>query len=93
MRLATVKFMAVPVEVTVNRERRIKLLKNRRSQVLKIPRAFELPGDEAVIRKEGGRLIIEPAPPKSPLAVLAALSPLDEAFPAVAELPVDSVEL
>ncbi len=45
------------------------------------------------MRKEGERLIIEPAPPKSLLAVLATLAPLDEDFSRVADLPLDPVEL
>jgi antitoxin VapB len=80
-------------EVLVIPERHVKLFKNGRNQAVRIPREFELPGDEAVIRKEGDRLIIEVAPPKSLLAVLSTLSPLDEAFPPIPELPVDSVEL
>ena len=39
------------------------------------------PGEDAILRKEGDRLIIEPAPPKSLLALLATLAPLDEKFP------------
>jgi antitoxin VapB len=69
------------------------LFKNGRNQAVRIPREFELPGDEAVMRKEGDRLIIELAPPKSLMAVLETLSPLDEAFPPIPELPVDSIEL
>jgi antitoxin VapB len=80
-------------EVLVIPERHVKLFKNGRNQAVRISREFELPGDEAVIRKEGDRLIIEVAPPKSLLAVLSTLSPLDEAFPPIPELPVDSVEL
>jgi hypothetical protein len=38
---------------------------------VRILREFELPREDAIIRKEGQRLIIEPAPPKSLLAVLA----------------------
>ena len=34
-------------------------------------REFELPGRDAIVRKEGDRLIIEPTPPKSLLALLA----------------------
>jgi len=34
------------------------------------------------MRKEGNRLIIEPVPPKSLLAVLATLQPLSEDFSA-----------
>lgn len=74
-------------------ERHVKLFKNGRNQAVRIPREFELPGENALMRKEGDRLIIEPAPPKSLLAVLATLRPLNEAFPPIPELPVDSVEL
>jgi virulence-associated protein VagC len=38
---------------------------------VRIPREFELPGEDAIIRKGGQRLIIEPAPPKSLLAGLS----------------------
>ncbi len=83
----------VPEEVTVIPERRVKLFKNGRNQAVRIPREFELPGDTAIMRKEGDRLIIEPTQPTSLLAVLATLRPLGEAFPPIAELPVDPVEL
>jgi virulence-associated protein VagC len=42
--------------------RRVKLFKNGRNQAVRIPREFELPGSDAIIRKEGERLVIEPAP-------------------------------
>ncbi len=77
----------------MSRERRVKLFKNGRNQAVRIPREFELPGDEAIMRKEGDRLILEPAQPTSLLAVLARLQALDEEFPSIAELPVDPVEL
>src|SRR5258708_34947214 len=62
-------------------ERRVKLFTNGRNQAVRIPREFELPGNDATIRREGRRLIIEPAPPKSLLAVLASLPTLGEDFP------------
>ncbi len=74
-------------------ERYVKLFKNGRNQAVRIPREFELPGEEAVMRKEGDRLIIEPAPPKSLLAVLATLTPLHEDFPPIADFPLDPVDL
>ncbi len=83
----------VPKEVTVGSERHVKLFKNGRNQAVRIPRDFELPGDAAIMRKDGDRLIIEPTQPKSLLAVLATLQPLDEALPPIPELPVDPVEL
>jgi antitoxin VapB len=73
-------------------ERYVKLFKNGGNQAVRIPREFELPGEVVLIRKEGDRLIIEPAPPKSLLAVLATLRPLDEEFPPIPELPINSVD-
>jgi len=64
-------------------ERHVKLFKNGRNQAVRIPREFELPGKDALIRKEGDRLIIEPIPPKSLLAVLATLRTIEEDFPPI----------
>lgn len=66
---------------------------NGRNQALRIPREFELPGTEAILHKEGDRLIIEPVEPTSLLALLATLEPLDEEFPPIPKLPVDPVDL
>ena len=43
--------------------------------------------------EQGERLVSEPAPPRSLLAVLATLEPLNEEFPPIPELPTDSVDL
>jgi antitoxin VapB len=45
------------------------------------------------MRKEGNRLIIEPAPAKSLRAVLAGLKPLREKFPPISDLPPDAIDL
>jgi len=45
------------------------------------------------MRKEGDRLIIEPAPPKSLLSVLAPLRRLDENFAPILDEPPDRVDL
>jgi antitoxin VapB len=74
-------------------ERHVRVFKNGRNQAVRIPRGFELPGEDAIMRKEGSRLIIEPAPPKSLLAVLATLTPLSEDFPRIRDLPPDPVDL
>jgi len=68
-------------------ERHVRLFKNGRNQALRIPRDFELPGDEAIIRKEGNRLIVEPVARPTLLAVLATLEPLNEDFPEIEDLP------
>jgi antitoxin VapB len=74
-------------------ERRVRLFKNGRNQAVRIPREFELPGEEAILRKEGDRLILEPAAPTSLIAVLDMLEPLEEEFPAVPDLPINGVDL
>ena len=74
-------------------ERQVKIFRNGRNRAVRIPREFEFPGDDAIIRKEGKRLIIEPAPRKSLLAVLKTLKPLDEDFPATDDSPPEPVEI
>jgi len=78
---------------SVIREQHVKLFRNGRNQAVRIPREFELPGNDAIMRKEGERLIIEAAPPKSLLGVLDRLSPIDEQFPPIVELASDTVDL
>lgn len=76
-------------------ERHVRLFRNGRNQALRIPREFELEGEEAIIRREGDRLIVEPVRKGRLLALLATLEPVDETFPDVDESlpPVDDVEL
>lgn len=76
-------------------ERRVSLFRNGRNQAIRIPREFELEGDEAIIHKEGNRLIIEPAKKPGLLEILSQMKPLDEAFPDVdtAVLPLDDIDL
>ena len=74
-------------------EKHVRVFKNGRNQAVRIPREFALPGKDAIMRKEGSRLIIEPAPPKSLLALLATLTPLSEDFPPIRDLPPDPVDL
>lgn len=64
-------------------------------QILTIPPEFAVTGTEVILRKEGERLIIEPISPSSLLALLTALSDLEEDFPNVDEglLPVDDITL
>jgi len=63
-------------------------------QTLRIPQEFELASDEAMLHKEGDRLIIEPVQKPSLLALLATLEPIDEPFPNIDDLPpLDDIEL
>lgn len=66
-------------------QRRVRLFRNGRNQALRIPREFELEGDEAIVHREGDRLIVEPVRKGKLLALLASLEPLDVPFPDVDE--------
>ncbi len=74
-------------------ERHVKLFKNGPNQAVRIPREFELPGDDAIMRKDGNKLIIEAAPPRSVLALLATLNPIDEEFPSIPDETPNEVEI
>ena len=73
--------------------RHVKLFRNGRNQAVRIPREFELPGEDAVMRKEGNRLVIESAPAQSLLAFLRTLEPLKEDFPPIPDKPPEPVDL
>jgi antitoxin VapB len=74
-------------------ERHVKLFRIGRDQVVRIPGEFELPGEDAIIRKDGERLIIEPLAARSLLALLATLTALDEDFPSIDDPAPDPVAL
>ena len=75
-------------------ERIVALFRNGRNQALRIPRDLELPGNEALLRKEGDRLILEPVRRPSVLELLASWEPLEEEFPEIEDPPpVDDVDL
>jgi len=73
--------------------RHVKLFRNGRNQAVRIPREFEFPGEDAIMRKEGDRLIIEPAPKKSLLALLASWEPLDEDIGPIEDPPPEPFDL
>lgn len=76
-------------------ERLVRLFRNGRNQAIRIPREFELESNEAIIHKEGDRLIIEPVKKPSLLEILSQMKPLDETFPDVdaGVLPLDDIDL
>ena len=75
--------------------RQVRLFRNGANQAVRIPKEFELPGKEAVMRREGNRLIIEAVTPK-PASLADAMKDWendDEPFPDVDEglLPLDDI--
>jgi antitoxin VapB len=57
--------------------------RNGRNQAVRIPVEFELPGDEAIMRRDGDRLVIEPVRMRGLVALLKTMKPLEEGFPAI----------
>ena len=69
----------------MHNERHISLFRNGCSQAIRIPRDFELEGTEAIICKEGDKLIIEPVKRKSLKELLPVLPTLDDDFPEIVD--------
>ncbi len=70
-------------------ERRARLFRNGRNQAVRIPREFELPGDEVILYKDGDRLIMEPVKKPNGLdKLLASWESLDEELPEIEDPPV-----
>lgn len=67
--------------------REVRLFRNNGDKTVRIPVDFELPGDRALLRKEGDRLILEPVRRAGLLGLLAQWEPLDDAFPDIADEP------
>lgn len=73
--------------------RTVRLFRNNRNQAVRIPKEFELPGEEAVLRKEGDRLIIEPANTITLLGLLKSMSPIDDELPTIDDPLPEEVDL
>ena len=75
----------------MSEQRRVSLFRNGRNQAVRIPVEFELPGNEAIMHRDGERLVIEPVRKHGLVALLQAMRPLDEDFPEI-EDPVPTPE-
>jgi antitoxin VapB len=73
--------------------RRVRIFRNGRNQAVRIPREFEFAGEEAVMTRDGDRLILEPPPKMGLAAYLAHLTPLDEEFPPFEDMPAEPVDI
>lgn len=75
-----------------------KLFRNNRSQAVRIPVEFELPGEKVLISREGDRLVIEPVRKHGLTALLAQwakeppLGPEDD-FLQIDDTPVKAEEI
>ncbi len=76
--------------------RRVRLFKNGSSQAVRIPREFELPGNEAILRREeSGRLILESLSRPKLIDILSTWTPLDkkDRLPVIGDRPPEPLEI
>lgn len=72
---------------------RVRLVRTANGQRLDIPPGFMLGGDEAVLRTEGDRLVVEPVASATLLSVLSGLEDIDEDWPEIEDAVPDDVRL
>ena len=84
----------MPSSSPPSRPKEAKLFRNNRSQAVRIPVEFELPGDRVLIHREGNKLVLEPVLRPSNIVELLAqwrqeplLGPEDQ-FPDVDDAPI-----
>jgi len=64
-------------------QRHVRLFRDGRNQAVCIPVEFELPGDQAIMRRDGERLVIEPVRKRGLTALLKTMKPLEQGFPEI----------
>lgn len=82
----------MPPEDGAPQKRLVRLFRNGANQAVRIPKEFELPGKEALIHRDGDRLVIEPPPQvlvkgsaAALLTLLATMDPIEEGPPPLDE--------
>jgi antitoxin VapB len=79
-------------EVDMQTKRSVRLFRNGRSQAVRIPKELELPGSEAMIYRDGDRLVLEAKRKQTLEELLASWEPIDEEFPEIDDPPPEPVE-
>ena len=72
----------------MSEQRHVRLFRNGRNQAVRIPVEFELPGDEAIMMRDGDRLVIELVSVRRGLiALLKTMKPLDGEISSTSTIP------
>jgi antitoxin VapB len=70
-------------EIPMTEHRHVKLFRNGRNQAVRIPVEFELPGNEAIMHRDGERLVIEPVRKRGLVALLKTMKPIESGIPEI----------
>ena len=62
-------------------QRHVRLFRNGRNQAVRIPVEFELPGNEAIMYRDGERLVIELVRKRGLVALLRTMRPIESGIP------------
>ena len=62
-------------------QRHVRLFRNGRNQAVRIPVEFELPGNEAIMHRDGERLVIEPLRKRGLVTLLKTMKPTESGIP------------
>lgn len=68
---------------SMGKHRRVKLFREDRNQAVHIPVEFELLGNEAIVRRNEKRPVIEPVRKCGLVSLLKSMEPLSEGFPEI----------
>src|SRR6516164_8953892 len=72
---------------SMSEQRHVRLFRNGRNQAVRIPVEFELPGSEAIMHRDGDRLVIEPVRKRGLVALLKTMKPVEDRFPEIDDPP------
>ena len=78
-------FICICLQVVNGRSKTCQTIQEWPQSAVRIPVEFELPGDEAIMHRDGDRLVIEPVRKRGLVALLATMKPLDDDFPEMAD--------
>ena len=67
----------------MSEQRHVRLFRNGRNQAVRIPVEFELPGNEAIMHRDGDRLVIEPVRKRGLVALLKSMQLIEDASPEI----------
>jgi antitoxin VapB len=67
----------------MSEQRHVRLFRNGRNQAVRIPVEFELPGTEAIMHRDGDRLVIEPVRRRGLVALLKSMEPIEDILPEI----------
>jgi antitoxin VapB len=74
-------------------QRAVKLFRNGRNQAVRIPVEFELPGTDAIMFRDGDRIVVEPVRRRGLAALLDSWDDMTEALPEIEDRAPDAEDI